>query len=121
MQLIKTSITRAAPPFQTLSGNPLRNALQIQSMLSDIKMLDAAIGAGGQSACTPGDEIWAAAERCKRWQPRVQDMLMQDLPETMLAAVLEGNDTLNLILFKWEVRWPPLTPSTLSPRQRTSP
>lgn len=28
---------------------------------------------------------------------------MQDLPENLLAAVLEGNDTLNIILFKWEV------------------
>jgi hypothetical protein len=29
--------------------------------------------------------------------------LVQDLPENLLAAVLEGNDTLNIILFKWEV------------------
>mmetsp|Transcript_13283 Transcript_13283/g.25466 ORF Transcript_13283/g.25466 Transcript_13283/m.25466 type:complete len:947 (+) Transcript_13283:144-2984(+) len=78
-------------------------ANQIHAMLSDIKLLDAAIQAGGKSACAEGDEIWDAAERCKQWQNTVQDMLMQNVDEELLAAVLEGNDTLNMVLYKWQM------------------
>ena len=78
-------------------------ALQVQSMLDDIKILDAAIGAGGQSAATPGDEIWAAADRCKSWQPQVQDMLMQ----VTLLLLLHGLPSLPLIssMVFWGAVW----------------
>ncbi|KAK3264182.1 hypothetical protein CYMTET_27062 [Cymbomonas tetramitiformis] len=74
---------------------------QVTAMLGDIQMLDLGIQAGGKLTATAGDEIWDAAERCVRWANIIEDMLMQDINEALLAKVLDGNDMLNLVLRKW--------------------